>query len=308
MLFALAENAGGNIPAMKETERWEGGTIAVIGAGGQLGSELMRHLPGNLSIGWTRKELDITDFPRVRQVLSTTPLNFLINTAAYHRTDECEEHPEIAFRVNSFAVANLASLCRERDIIFVHISTDYVFDGKKQAPYTEDDPVNPINVYGMSKMLGEEAIKMLCPKHFIIRTSGMFGKIGSTEKGGSFLHRMLARAKEGLPLKIVNDQWFSPTYAPHLAKRILQLIQGEQYGTYHVTNSGETTWYDLARTALEMLGWEAEIQPVGSAESGARARRPPFSVLSNAKILSLGFPPLPHWKEALGEFLTEWAP
>ncbi|MFN4182697.1 MAG: dTDP-4-dehydrorhamnose reductase [bacterium] len=293
---------------MKEAEKWEGGPIAVIGARGQLGFELMRLLPKNLAIGWSRKEVDITDFPQVRQVLSHTPLNVLINTAAYHRTDECEEHPELAFRVTSFAVANLASLCRERGIVFVHISTDYVFDGEKREPYKEEDPVNPLNVYGMSKMLGEEAIKILCPKHFIIRTSGMFGRIGSTEKGGSFLHRMLARAKEGNPLKIVKDQWFSPTYASHLAKRILELIPGERYGTYHITNSGETNWYEFARTAVEMLGWEARIEPVHSEELPARARRPRFSVLSNEKIHSLGFPPLPHWKEALKEFLSEWVP
>ncbi len=277
--------------------------IGIIGANGQLGSELLSLLPQEHSVGWTRKDFDVSDFTAVRQHIASSGIQHLINTASYHRTDECEDHPEQAFRINSLAVAHLASLCKQFGIALVHISTDYIFDGNQEKPYSEEDPAHPINVYGMSKLLGEESICLLCPEHFIIRTSAMFGRKGSVEKGGSFLDRMFALAQQGKTLRVVNDQRFSPTYATHLARQILKLIQTENFGIYHITNSGDTTWYELAKTAFEIRRWQVDVQPVTSEQFAARARRPRYSVLDNSKILKLGFPPLPHWKEALKEYI-----
>jgi len=279
--------------------------IAVIGANGQVGSNLVQVLSTkNNVVALTHEDMDITDLATTREALLKLRPDIVINTAAYHKTDECEDNPEKSFLVNSIAVRNLALICKEIDSILVHYSTDYVFDGTKNQPYTEDDEPNPLNVYGVSKLAGEIFVRNILDKHFIIRTSGVFGK-AKKEGKENFVSRMIKLARERGSLKIVNDQVFSPTYARDLAEKTAELIQTGKYGTYHITNSGQCSWYELAKTEFELVKLKVEVKPVKSNEFPAKARRPMFSVLENRKLKEIGLKDLRHWKEALTAYLKE---
>ena len=279
--------------------------IAITGANGQVGTNLTEILSNEHEIiPLTHKDLDITDLNKTKTTLNKIRPELLINTAAYHKTDECEENPEKSFLVNSVAVRNLALICKEMGASLVHFSTDYVFDGKKREPYTEDDIPNPINVYGVSKLAGEIFIRNTLKEHYIIRPSGIFGRAKKAGKK-NFITRMLELAREKGKLKIVDDQIFSPTYAKDLAEKVAELIKTNKYGTYHITNSGYCSWYELAKTAFELAGINVELKPVKSHEFPMKARRPHFSVLENRNLKRIGLSPLRHWKEALKEYLKE---
>lgn len=279
--------------------------VAIIGTSGQVGTNLVRVLSGNNEvIGFTHEDLDITDSAKTARTLQKLKPEAVINTAAYHKTDECEEKPEKSFLVNSVAVRNLALTCKEVGSPLVHFSTDYIFDGKKREPYTEDDTPNPVNVYGVSKIAGEIFVRNILEKHFIIRPSGIFGKAGKEGKE-NFVDKMLRLARERGKLRVVDDQVFSPTYARDLAEKIMELIQTDKYGVYHITNSGTCSWYELAKATLELAGVNVEIEPVESKEFPTKAQRPMFSVLENRNLTRIGSRELRHWKEALKDYLIE---
>jgi len=279
--------------------------IAITGANGQVGTNLIETLSNEHEIiALTHKDLDITDLNKTKTTLNKIRPELVINTAAYHKTDECEENPEKSFLVNSIAVRNLALICKEIGASLIHFSSDYVFDGKKKEPYTEDDIPNPINVYGVSKLAGEIFIRNTLKEHYIIRPSGIFGKAKKAGKK-NFITRMLELAREKGKLKIVDDQIFSPTYAKDLAEKVAELIKTNKYGTYHITNSGYCSWYELAKTAFELTGINVELKPIKSHEFPMKARRPHFSVLENRNLKRIGLSPLRHWKEALKEYLKE---
>lgn len=279
--------------------------IALIGANGQLGSEMAAALTAHELHGFTRKTLDVTDSAAVRAALETLRPTHVINTTAFHRTDECEDRMEEAFRVNAFAVRHLAQVCRDVNAALVHFSTDYVFDGEKGSPYDEDDCPRPVNVYGASKLAGEHLVRLTWPKHFLVRTSGMFGLRGSIEKGGNFIDRIVARAKADEKIQVVTDVVFSPTYAKDLAEKVAALIATQRYGTYHIVNSGYVTWHQFATVALKGLGILAVVEPMLQAESKAKARRPRYSALATAKLTQEGFGAMRPWEEALTAYLAE---
>lgn len=282
--------------------------IAIIGADGQLGSDLVRRLSGDILLPLYYPEFDVTRTDGVRRVLTELAPDCVINTAAYHRVDECELHPDKSFAVNATAVRDLARVCRDLDCPLVHFSTDYVFDGAKGSPYVEEDPPHPLSVYAVSKLAGEYLLRTYWEKHFLIRTCGLYGAAGCLEKGMNFVDRILDLARQGKPLSVVDDQRATPTSARELARTIDELIRTSAYGLYHLTNEGDCTWYEFGRKILSLAGIEAEIRPVSSKEFGARARRPAYSVLENRRANALGLSPFSPWQEALRDYLTGTKP
>lgn len=277
--------------------------IAVIGADGQLGSDLVRTLARDEVIPLYYPEFDVTRPERVRSILRGLRPDTVINTAAFHRVDECEDDPEMSFRVNSIAVRDLARLAADLGFVLVHFSTDYVFDGRKKAPYTEADPPNPLNVYAVSKLAGEYFLRALTEKHFLIRSCGLFGEASSREKGYNFVDKMIALAEEGEPLRVVDDQWVSPTSAAELAERTSELLRTDHYGLYHLTSEGQCTWFQFAQEIFSLLGRRPHLEPVDSKTFGAKARRPLYSVLENKRAKETGLRDFSSWNDALRAYL-----
>lgn len=280
--------------------------ILIIGATGQLGSDLAKILADDCDlVPLSHADLDVCDFVYTRNVLTDAEPDIVINTAAFHRVDDCEEQPEKAFWVNAYAVRKLAQVCAEIDCVLVHLSTDYVFAGEKREPYAEDDVPNPLNVYGVSKLAGEYFVRHICPKHFVIRTSGLYGVAGASGKGGNFVETMIRLAREGKPIRVVDDQVLTPTYTQELAHKLKELLQTEAYGLYHMTNGGQCSWYEFAGKIFELLDMEPDFAPTTSAEFGAKARRPAYSVLAHHRLRQLGLDDLRPWPEALKAYFDE---
>jgi len=279
--------------------------IAVIGADGQLGFELLGALAREEVFPLYYPEFDVTRPDIMRSILQGLRPDTVINTAAFHRVDECEDNPEMSFRVNSIAVRDLARLASDLDFILVHFSTDYVFDGLKKAPYVEADPPNPLNVYAVSKLAGEFFVRALTEKHFLIRTCGLFGEASSREKGYNFVDRMIALAEAGKPLRVVDDQWVTPTSTAELAERTSGLIRSDQYGLFHLTSEGQCTWFRFAQELFTLLDKRPLLEPVSSMAFAAKARRPPYSVLENKRAREIGLKDLSSWNDALRAYLEK---
>ena len=277
--------------------------VAVTGAAGQLGRALVDRLGARAAWAGGRDALDVRDPAAVSRVLDDVRPDVVINAAAYNDVDGAESDPASAMAVNAVGPGNLARACRERGALLVHVSTDYVFDGAKGEPYREEDCPRPASVYGVSKLAGCLLVAAAGGPHLIVRTSGVFGAGGNRVKGGSFVERILAKARSGQPLRVVNDQVSSPTYAPDLAAALVTLVEQGARGLLHVTNSGACSPYDLATAALEIAGIHARIEPIRTADLGAPARRPAYSVLDNSRARAAGLPPLRSWRDALAEFL-----
>jgi len=282
--------------------------ILLIGSEGQLARDLATALSHHELLLRSHQELEICDDLAVQQVVSEIGPDCIINTAAYHRVDECEDRPELAFSVNAAAVYNLARVAQERRAKLVHFSTDFVFDGKKRSPYTEADRANPLSVYGMSKWAGERLVERYCEKHYLIRTCGLYGAGGSASKGGNFVRSILRAAEQGKPLRVVADQVVTPTSTADLAEKVARLLEHESYGLYHMTNTGECSWFDFAKEALRLGSLRAEITPVTSEEYGAKAHRPAYSVLDNTRMRALGIEELRPWQSALADYMKEEQP
>lgn len=275
----------------------------VLGAGGQLGSELVGILSSGETVALTREQLDITDFNGVRETLTKFRPDVVFNCTGFVRVDEAEEKVEEAWKVNAFAVLFLAKVCAELGATLIHISTDYVFDGRKKSPYTELDVPNPLCVYGVTKLMGEFFVRAYCPQHFVVRTAGLYGRKGSRAKGGSFVDRILQRAKAGEPLKVVTDQVTSPTYARDLASHLVKLAETKRFGLYHIANRGYCSWHEFASAIVQLAGLDIPVEPITSEQIPLKAKRPAFSALISVRLLSAGLPPLRHWREALTEFM-----
>jgi len=278
--------------------------IAVIGADGQLGSDLVKVLKGNKVFPLYYPDFDITKPEKAREILSQINLDIVINTAAYHRVDECEENPQKSFEVNSTAVRDLALICRDVGFILVHFSTDYVFDGKKKTLYVEEDTPNPLNVYGVTKLAGEYFVRNLLERYFLIRTCGLYGEAGCWGKGTNFVDAIISLERKGKPLRVVNDQCVTPTSTAELAPKIGELIQTQHYGLYHLTNEGQCTWFEFAKTIFSLTGKKPHLIPVDSKAYGARAPRPSYSVLENRKAEKIGLTEFSLWEKALKIYLT----
>jgi dTDP-4-dehydrorhamnose reductase len=279
--------------------------IALIGADGQLGSDLLPLLAGEQTDPLYFPSFDITRGDPVRNLFRETRPEVVINTAAFHRVDECEEKVEEAYRVNAFAVRDLARVCLEIEAVLVHFSTDYVFDGQKGEPYVETDCPSPLSVYGASKLAGEQFVRSICPKSYVIRTCGLYGKAGCREKGRNFVEAMISLEQSGRSIRVVNDQWVTPTSSRELAARTAELIRTGQYGLFHMTNEGWCTWYEFARTIFDLLGKKPRLVPVETAAFGAKAKRPAYSVLENARAKAIGLQDFSPWTDALRNYLKE---
>jgi len=279
--------------------------IAVIGADGQLGSDLVKVLKGNKIFPLYYPDFDITKPDKTREIFSQLDLEIVINTAAYHRVDECEENSQQSFEINSTAVRDLALICRDKDLVLVHFSTDYVFDGAKKTPYVEEDKPNPLNVYGVSKLAGEYFVRSLMKRYFLIRTCGLYGEEGCWGKGSNFVDAVISLEEKGKPLRVVDDQCVTPTSSAELAQRIVELIETDHYGLYHLTNEGQCTWFEFAKTIFALIGKKPRLIPVDSRTYGARALRPSYSVLENKRAKEIGLTEFSSWKEALKSYLIK---
>ena len=283
--------------------------VAIIGANGQLGSDLVKVF-GEEAIPLTRRDLDVTD-PESVKILKELKPDVIVNTAAYVRVDDAEVEVEKAFQVNAIGALNVARVCDEINAVNVYISTDYVFDGAKGEPYEEDDVPNPINVYGLSKYTGEVFTRNYSRRYYIIRVASLYGKAGARGKGGNFVDSMIQRAKNGEEIKVVNDMFMSSTYTKDISRMLkrfldLDLAIKPEFGVYHTANEGYCNWYDFTKEIFYILGWGAQIQitPIKSSELKGLARRPVFSALKNKKLDNLGLI-MRNWKGALRDYLIE---
>jgi dTDP-4-dehydrorhamnose reductase len=279
-------------------------TIVVLGADGQLANDLCCSLSVDRVVPLARDELNIVDHAATSEQLRSLHPFIVLNAAAYNRVDDAEDNGEAAFAANAFAARRLACVCQELNCVLVHFSTDYVFGmSESRRPWSEIDLPAPLNVYGASKTCGEQFVRAYCEKHFIIRTSGLFG---FRRAGGAsnFVEAILRKAAQTNSLRVVNDQTCTPSYTADVAEVTVRLLQTQAYGTYHVTAGGQCTWYDFALEILRQSGSSADCAAITSAEYGAKARRPPFSVLSNDKLIACGIAQAPPWQDALSRYLN----
>lgn len=277
--------------------------ILITGANGMLAKAVRNELKNEELILTDVADLDITDIDAVRKFVEETKPEYIINCAAYTAVDKAEEQLEIARKVNADGPKNLAIVANEEDITLVHISTDYVFGGDKEVEdvYTEDEEKNPVTVYGITKLEGEQAIIDSCFKYYIFRTAWLYGD------GNNFVRTMLNLGKEKNELNVVADQHGSPTYAVDLASIIHQAIEKEiPYGIYHATNQGYTTWYEFTKEIFEFAGIDCKVNPVTSEEFVRPAKRPKNSKLSKEKLIKAGID-VPEYRDALKRYLKEEA-
>lgn len=282
--------------------------VAVVGAAGQLGRALcaalehagLEHEP----LGHDR--LEVEDPDGVGRVLRDVRPDVVVNTAAFHKVDACEEDPRRAFEVNALGALHVARACREVGARCVYISTDYVFDGTKPEPYTEDDRPNPVNVYGASKLAGEHLVLQTCPDALIVRVASLFGGRGARGKGTNFVLTVLDRARQGQPLRVVDDVRMSPTSTADAARAVVELLRRGVTGVFHVVNEGSCTWYEFACEAVRLAGLDVPVEPVPQAAYPTKARRPANSALSTAKLARAGVSLRP-WQDALAEYVAHLA-
>jgi dTDP-4-dehydrorhamnose reductase len=277
--------------------------VALIGADGQLGTDLSKSLSSHNLLLLYYPDFDITKPDQAERILKEFEPDVVINTAAFQRVDECEDKIEEAFELNTAAVRELSLSCRRLSSVLVHFSTDYVFDGKKKSSYREDDLPNPLSVYGVSKLAGEYFVKSILDEYFLVRTCGLYGTAGCWGKGTNFIESVINTEESGKPLKVVNDQWVTPTSTKELAQKVSELIETPHFGLYHLTNEGQCTWFEFAAKIFFLIGKEVPITPLKSEDYGAPAKRPAFSVLENKKAREIGLLPFSGWQDALKDYL-----
>ena len=277
--------------------------ILVTGASGQLGHDLVIELTrrGHHVTGVSSKEMDLTDAAAVRNCLFALRPDAVMHCAGYTAVDRAEDDALRCDLINRAGTEAIAHICAEVGSKLLFISTDYVFSGDGVRPWEPDDQPNPLNVYGMSKYLGEEAVRSFAPKHFIVRVSWLFGVSGQ-----NFVKTMLRLGAEREQLSVVNDQVGSPTYTKDLSVLLADMIVTEQYGTYHATNEGFCSWYEFACAIMAESGLPARVLPVSSDLYPSRAKRPANSRMSKEKLTKNGFSRLPSWQDALRRYLEEW--
>ena len=288
--------------------------IVLIGADGQLGSDLVKVIAPRDLFPLTEEDLDIADRDLTLKVVKGCSPDVVINTAAHNDVDGCEDNELRAFEVNARGAKNVARACKACGAMMVHFSSDYVFKGEKKEPYLESDVPHPLSTYGFSKWAGEHYVRTLLDSHryLLIRTSGLFGIAGCKGKGRkNFVEAMLDLAEKKEEIGVINDQVFSPTYTADLAQKVKELVlspgkdPGGNYGLYHITNSGQCSWFEFARKIFELSGRKVNLKPITTEEFGARAKRPKYSVLKNHRLRQQGHDDLCPWPEALKAYLKE---
>ena len=279
--------------------------IAIVGGSGQLGSALREALGERVIAAPPHADVPFENGAALARLLTDARPDVLINCSAFHHVDVAEREPELAFAINALAVDRAAKACAERGVAFMTVSTDYVFDGTLGRAYREDDAVNPQTAYGASKAAGEFLTRRHGARHYIVRTSGVFGTIGSSNKGYTLIEKVLRQAEEGQPTRMVADMVFSPSYAPHVAVAMRDIIDAEAFGTHHVTNAGGCSWYEFVRTAFKKSGLAAApLESATYASLNNPTQRPMYSVLENTTFARAGIAALPTWDAALDEFLA----
>lgn len=281
--------------------------IAIIGANGQLGFDLVRSFKntGHEITPLVHADIDVTDLKLSSSVLKNIQPEVVINCAAYVRVDDAEEFADKAFAVNALGARNMALICRELNSMLVYISTDYIFDGRKKQPYTEEDVPNPLNVYGNSKLAGEYFVRNIMDKYYIIRSSSLFGAAGASGKGGNFVETMIKKARSKEEIKVVDDMVMSPTYTRDAAGMIKNIITEKlPFGIYHAANAGQCTWYEFTKRIFEILDMQADLSPTKTDILRSKARRPMFSPLVSARLKKYGLE-MESWEAALKDYLIE---
>jgi len=278
--------------------------VLVFGGTGQLGTQILRLWNGVECIAPSRARVDVENPAAVEEAVADANADVVLNCTAFNDVPRAEKEPALAVNLNVFAVDALAKASAKYGGIFVTFSTDYVFDGRANRPYTEDDQPHPINEYGRSKLAGELRVLDRKQHAYVIRTCGLYGTGVSTSKGHTFVQKILDQGRAGKTLRVVADQTMSPTFAGHLALAVRALVQSEApFGLYHGVNEGAATWHELAIEALRQAGIAADVEAIASAEFASAVERPHYSVLENARLHALGLS-MPSWQEGVASYLA----
>ncbi len=274
--------------------------ILVTGSTGQLGSDVVKELlkRGYSTLSPNRSELNLCSEDNIRNYILNSNCEAIVHCAAYTQVDKAEDEKDLCIKINATATKHIVKCAKILDIPMIYISTDYVFDGTKDGKYTENDETNPINIYGESKLAGEKYVQEILDKYYIVRTSWVFNI-----NGKNFIETMLRLSKANNQLSIVNDQIGSPTYTKDLSRLLVDMLETSKYGLYHATNEGYCSWYEFANTIFKLANINIDIKAINSNEYASRAKRPLNSKLSKDKLIEYGFKPLPHWEDALKDYL-----
>jgi dTDP-4-dehydrorhamnose reductase len=282
--------------------------VAVIGANGQLGCDVCKAFSesGYEVIQFNHELLDVTDTNISRARLELARPEIVVNTAAMHNVEACEAAPVKAFEVNAIGPRNLAVLANELDFVLFHISTDYVFDGSKKTPYIETDFPLPLNVYGNTKLSGENFVRSIAKKHFVVRVSGLYGVNPCRAKSGTnFVKTMLRLGKERPEVRVVDDEVLAPTFTEDIARQLVALSRMDNFGLYHVTAQGSCSWYKFAARIFELSGTQVKLSIADPGEFKAKVARPKYSVLEHAALKAINLDLMPGWEDGLKKFLRE---
>lgn len=279
----------------------------VIGANGQLGSDLVPIFSGSgMNVfPLNHDQVDVTDRDGLFIALSERKPDIVVNTAAMHNVEKCEEDPLGAFKVNALGSKSLAELAADLDFALVYISTDYVFSGETNRPYVESDVPAPVNSYGTSKLAGEHYVAAKTRRHFIVRVSGLYGHHPCRAKGGlNFVQLMLKLAQERDRVRVVDDEILTPTFTEDIARQLVQLASTDAYGTYHITAQGQCSWYEFAREIFALVDADVRLERAGPGEFPSKAARPRYSVLENHALRELGVDEMVSWQDGLRKYLS----
>lgn len=281
--------------------------IAVIGASGQLGSDAVAAFTkhGDEVVPLTHSDLELSNIDSVSACLQGMRPQVVVNTAAMHHVEKCEQEPEKAFAVNGLGTRNLALVARDIGATLMHVSTDYVFDGAKGSPYEESDAPNPLNVYGNTKLSGEYFVRGTVEKHFVLRTSAIYGKSPCRAKGGpNFIELMLKLAKERGTVRVVDSEFVTPTSTAELAAQMVKLSRCDSYGLYHATAEGSCSWHEFAREIFALTSTQVNLEVAGPNDFPAKVPRPKYSVLENRGLKSHQLNVFKPWQEGVREYLS----
>jgi dTDP-4-dehydrorhamnose reductase len=284
--------------------------VAVIGANGQLGTDVVRAFAdnGDEVCGLTHADLEVANIESVSACLRPLRPDVIVNTAAMHHVENCESEPEKAYAVNALGPRNLARIARELGAVLMHVSTDYVFDGSKGSPYVEEDAPRPLSAYGITKLAGEHFVRCTTERHFVIRSSGLYGKSPCRAKGGlNFVDLMLKLARERGEVRVVDGEVVSPTSTEELARQMVVLSRSECYGLYHATAEGSCSWYEYAREIFTMTNTRVTLKVAAPDEFPAKVPRPKYSVLENHALKIRGVNMFEPWQNALHKYLQKRA-
>jgi dTDP-4-dehydrorhamnose reductase len=280
--------------------------ITVIGANGQLGSDVVKAfaLAGDEVFSLTHADIDLASMDSVAAHMQEIRPEVVVNTAAMHHVENCEKDPALAFAVNGIGARNLAIAAKQSKATLIHVSTDYVFDGIKRSPYDEGDSPNPLNVYGNTKLAGEYFVRSTTDQHFVVRTSAIYGKSPCRAKGGlNFIEMMLKLARERGEVRVVDSEFVTPTSTAEIAKQIVALSRSGAYGLYHATAEGSCSWHEFAKEIFALTNTPVKLHVAGPDEFPAKVPRPKYSVLENSELKRRGLNVFRPWREGLREYL-----